>query len=265
MTKELKTAVLDLEASAIRDTASSVSARVVKYLVVEQTSRASSMRVAMETPGGRPTATYDASLPFSVAKAKLAAALSEARKDLRNEWSASIKQATDEIGAKSSQLVTGNQPVVVTQRVPEAGVEALEKELQKIDNTFSLSICKKAHLEQVPALCGNLNEHVIRTPYVFEYQKCNNPSCCSAKRTPPEFRKLAFQRQPTLRENESRKGHFYSRSEALAMVKDQSTYSDLTDLPSNKMDPNKEEARKKARRDEHPSDAAGLRSWEGKR
>ena len=39
----------------------------------------------------------------------------------------------------------------------------------------------------------------------------------------------------------------------------------MTDLPSNKEDPEKEEARRKARRDERATDAAGLRSWEAKK
>ena len=91
-------------------------------------------------------------------------------------------------------------------------------------------------------------------------------SCCIPLCTPAQYRDLAMQRQPTPRLDPLRKGHFLQRRDALAgECVPVESLTDLTDLPSDKKEGEKAEAKLRARRDERVTKAAGLKSWASKK
>ena len=88
-----------------------------------------------------------------------------------------------------------------------------------------------------------------------------------ALRSPAEngIRDLVMQRQPTPRFDPSRTGHFLRRDQAMTEAPVNSTnLSELSDLPSNIGDKNKEEIKKWVVRDQELNKALKLRGWEGK-
>ena len=84
--------------------------------------------------------------------------------------------------------------------------------------------------------------------------------------TPIHYRDLAMQRQPTPKLDPLQKGHFLWRKDALAGGNVATeALTDLSDLPSQKQEGPKAEAKLRAKRDERATKAAGLKSWDGKK
>jgi hypothetical protein len=172
--------------ATVNNVISCVSATILKQLGINQASPSQEIRGAMEMPTGT-AVTRDASLPLAVAQAKLAKAVTVAGKDFRSEWSKAMKEATDAIAEKFAHLMTGGQLVIIAPCVPKEHVADLHAELKNLDENFKPSVCRTEHLSQVPDLCVHIANHVVSTPYSFDYQKCNNGVCCSAKNTLDQF------------------------------------------------------------------------------
>ena len=109
---------------------------------------------------------------------------------------------------------------------------------------------------------------MVCTPYSLSMQKCVDASCCTPLRTPLEFCATAMQRQPTLRNNPSRTGHFLCRRDALHLYGDNpASYADLSDLPStnNKDKMLMEKRNARTARDVAVTKKLKLRSWYAKK
>ena len=84
--------------------------------------------------------------------------------------------------------------------------------------------------------------------------------------TPFQYRELAMQRQPTPKLDPLRRGHFLGRKDALAGGNVAAkALTDLTDLPSQKQEGQKADAKLRAKRDERVTKEARLKSWDGKK
>ena len=75
-----------------------------------------------------------------------------------------------------SGLVTRNQAVLVTPRIPEEDVTQM---------------CKQGHLSEVPDLCVFVMSHISLTLYSFDFHKCSDVSWCGVKRSPSQFQVLS--------------------------------------------------------------------------
>jgi hypothetical protein len=222
-------------------------------------------RSTLSTRGGQQVI-GDSSLWISVSRKKQEKAATIMSRDFCKEWAESIGQPINELSTLFSRLKTGNQDVVVTPRVPEAAVQELHEQLQKIDPAWTPDVKLKAHLAQVPDLVSFISKHCIITQYSMSVQKCNNSSCCGPLRTPVEYRDLAMQRQPTPRRDPRRDGHFLCRADALNEAGGkESSLVDVADLPSATLDEKKGEAKERTKRDERVSKQFKLKSWDGKK
>ena len=114
-----------------------------------------------------------------------------------------------------------------------------------------------------------MRKHALILPYSISIQKCNNVSCCGELRSPVAHRNLVMQRQPTPRidtSNSQQGNHFLSRDHALRLfANNASAISDLTDLPSKRVDELKEAQKMKATRDKEVAQKLDLRSWDPKK
>lgn len=205
----------------------------------------------------------DRSLKLSVAKSKLVKAEETVSQDLEKEWGKSMGAPIKEISAKFATLKTCNKDVVVTPRVPLEDQKKLHDQLAKIDPAYDEGVSKKEHLHSVPKLVAFMKSHCVVTPYSFDIRKGDDVTCCGEICTPDEFRELAMQRQPTPIKDPKREGHFYGRSDALAVLGgNDDCLIDLSDLPSFVVD---EKKRDKAKRDREITKELGLKSWDSKR
>ena len=74
--------------------------------------------------------------------------------------------------------------------------------------------------------------------------------CCGLIQTPLEVQDLVMQRIPTPRIDPLQSGNFLCRDQALLRIdRNPNALTDLTDLPSMKVDTTKEDAKQRVRRD----------------
>ena len=208
-------------------------------------------------------------LPKSVASAKREEASKWASRDFREEWDKSMRVPIERIGERFRQLKVSGRPVVVTERVDGTIEQKLHAILLGMDSKYKEDLSRAEDLTKVlVVLDGWIKKHCVVTPYSFSIQKCSDRRCCPPFRTPAALCKLAMERQPTPREDQSRPGHFLEREDALRKYgNDPSSSVDLSDLPS--MNTKKKELaeRRKAltSRDIATSKRLELKSWDPKK
>ena len=89
-------------------------------------------------------------------------------------------------------------------------------------------------------------------------------ACFSPLDTPAQFHDLEIQPQATPRLDPIQDGNFLSRADALDRS-NANALTDLTDLPSNAPNPEKEDGKKRVARDKAINKELKLRSWESKK
>lgn len=210
----------------------------------------------------------------AIAKSAIKSKLAEARKvvsrDFRSAYDESVKQPIDAINERLSKLVVSGKPVSVTPRVQSSVEEDLHSILSKIDNKYDQSYRNAEDAKKMPTMSIWMKKHALILPYSISIQKCNDVSCCGELRSPVAFRNLVMQRQPIpqgwIRQTLNEKNHFLSRDDALRLfANNTSAVSDLTDLPSKKVDELKEAQKMKATRDKEVAQKLDLRSWDPKK
>jgi hypothetical protein len=141
--------------------------------------------------------------------------------------------------------------------------------LFKIDDKYDPSYRNAEDAKKMPALSAWMKKHALILPYSISIRKCNDVSCCGKLRSPVASRDLVMQRQPTPRidtSNTQRENHFLSRDQSLLLfANNASAESDLTDLPSKKVNDLKEANKVKATRDKEMAEKLQLRSWDVKK
>ena len=210
----------------------------------------------------------DSEVVLTQAKERLAQTKAKSINNLRTEWEKAIKKPIDEVKGRFARLKAGGRSVVVSSPVPSSAVEELHESLRKIDPNYSSDVKVKSDLPQVPLIVKYWKDHVVKTPYSFSLQKCNDATCCGPLRTPDRdgIRELAMQRQPTPLLDPRRKGHFLSRDDALkATANNPDASSDMSDLPSDKDDQVKQAATKRAQRDIALAKLLKMKSWDPKK
>ena len=256
---------INLPEDQVQAAAFSTTTLILRFLGISAPN-GSDVAGALVTDNGGVEIIRNGNLPSAIAKSKRDKAVEEASKDFIQEYKTSMAAPIIAISNRFATLETSGRNVIVTPRVPTEAVSTLHKHLTKIDAAYSSSITKTEHMKNVPVLCTFIESHAITTPYSFSIKKCGNVECCGIIRTPLEVRELAMQRQPTLRSDPNRPGHFFRRDQALAaVVNDPNVLTDLSEMPSNAGDKKKALKKIHKERDEKLSKSLILKSWDGKK
>jgi hypothetical protein len=191
-------------------------------------------------------------------------------RNLKEQWMSSIKEPIDFISKRFQRLQLDGRPVQVRERVGNADVDKLHCKLKEIDQCYNEEIKTAVDLKKCKTLHDFMKVHMVVTKYSLSIQKCGSETCkfCLPIRAPIEngIRSLVMERQCTPRLDPERPGHFLSRTvlhQKYGM--ETKAWTCIEDLPSSKLDMEKQAATVAKTRDLEVSQKFGLRSWEAKK